>query len=251
MYREWNEAVKDIQDSSPKDLPEGRFNLAFPNSTCPSCKAAIRPLQNIPVISYLFLRGKCTNCNAQISKRYPIIEAITALLSFIVLWQLGPGWQTLAGLVFVWSLIALTMIDIDHKLLPDQITLPLLWLGLICNISNLYTDLNSAVIGAIAGYLSLWSVYWLFKLVTGKEGMGHGDFKLLAALGAWLGWQYLPAIIILSSFVGAIIGIGGILLAGRGRDYQMPFGPYLAIAGGLCFLWSEEVMHYYSALFSA
>ena len=221
------------------------FNLAFPASHCPKCKADIKPWQNIPVLSYLFLKGACSNCREKISPRYPIIELVTGLLTALVAYLLGATGAALLGMVLTWSLIALTMIDVDHQLLPDSITLPLLWLGLLVNVFGVYTDLESAIFGAMAGYLSLWSVYWLFKLITGKEGMGYGDFKLLAALGAWMGWQALPLIIILSSFVGAAIGIIGILVAGRDKNIPIPFGPYLAIAGWIAFLWGDQITSLY------
>lgn len=229
----------DNSDTSPK------MSLSRPNSTCPKCGTPIKPWHNIPVISYLLLKGKCAYCSTPISIRYPIIEAITGALSVLTVWLLGFTPEALTSLLLLWTLIALTMIDIDTQLLPDQLTLPLLWLGLIVNINGLYTDLSSAVWGAVAGYLSLWSVYWLFKWVTGKEGMGYGDFKLLAALGAWMGWQMLPLIILLSSFVGAFIGIAGIIIQGRDKNIPIPFGPYLAIAGWIAFLWGEAIIEYY------
>ncbi len=221
------------------------FNLAFPGSHCPKCKADIKPWENIPVLSYLFLKGACNNCHERISPRYPIIELVTGLLTALVAYLFGATGAALLGMILTWALIALTMIDVDHQLLPDSITLPLLWLGLLANTFGVYTDLESAVFGAVAGYLSLWSVYWVFKLVTGKEGMGYGDFKLLAALGAWMGWQALPLIIILSSFVGAAIGIVGILIAGRDKNIPIPFGPYLAIAGWIAFLWGDRITGLY------
>ncbi len=211
--------------------PSEPFNLVAPNSHCPHCQHAIRAWENIPIISYLFLQGKCSNCKASISIRYPIVELLTGIVSGLIAWQFGLGLPMLAALLLTWCLIALTMIDFDHQLLPDNITLPLVWLGLIANSAGLFTNLPDAVWGAIAGYVSLWSVYWLFKLLTGKEGMGFGDFKLLAALGAWLGWQALPLIILLSSLVGAIVGISMIIFLGRDRQIPIPFGPYLAAAG--------------------
>ncbi len=217
------------------------LTLSTPNSHCPHCQAAIRPWQNIPVVSYLLLGGKCANCGVAISLRYPLVELGTGLLSLALLWQFPASVALLGVLLLTWSLIALTLIDIDHQLLPDDITLPLLWLGLLFNINGTYVSLADAVIGAMAGYLALWSVYWLFKGVTGKEGMGYGDFKLLAALGAWLGWQALPAIILLSSVVGAIAGIVLMLLQRRGRDVPMPFGPYLAAAGWIAMMWGDEM----------
>jgi leader peptidase (prepilin peptidase)/N-methyltransferase len=228
-----------------KQKKEDAISLSYPPSTCPSCNTKIKPWHNIPVISYLLLRGKCHNCQAKISPRYPIIEFTTAVLSVLVIFLLGFSAQGLLALLFLWVLTSLTVIDIDTCLLPDSLTLPLLWLGLIVNSFALYTDLSSAVWGAIAGYLSLWSVFWVFKLVTGKEGMGYGDFKLLAALGAWMGWQMLPLIILLSSFVGAVIGIAGIIILGRNKNIPIPFGPYLAIAGLIAFLWGDILISYY------
>lgn len=227
------------------DKNEETFNIAFPASHCPKCKAKVKAWQNIPILSYILLRGKCHSCKTKISLRYPIIEFVTGLLSLFVFIKFGWSYQTAVALVFTWSLIALTMIDIDELILPDNITLPLMWLGLLANLFGLYTDIQSAVIGAMAGYLSLWSVYWAFKLLTGKEGMGFGDFKLLAALGAFMGWKALPLIIILSSLVGAVIGIAGILLKGNSHEKQIPFGPYLAIAGWIAFFYGDAITQYY------
>ena len=246
MEREWKSECKLILDpDSPDEVPAEPFNLAFPNSHCPNCDAPIRAWQNIPVISYVLLRGQCANCKVSISARYPIIEAVTALMSAIIAWQLGASLEMLAALFFTWSLIALTMIDADHKLLPDQITLPLLWAGLLLNSFSLFVPLYDAVWGAIGGYLSLWSVYWLFKILTGKDGMGYGDFKLLAALGAWLGWQSLLVIILLSSLVGAIVGSIVLLANKQGRNTAIPFGPYLAAAGWIAFLWGDQIIDAY------
>lgn len=229
--------------TADKQAPQAEpFNLAKPNSRCPKCNAAIKPWQNIPVISYLLLKGACAQCGAKISARYPAVELVTGLASLLLVWQLGATPEAYFGLILLWCLIALTMIDIDHQLLPDSITIPLVWLGLLVNVFGVYTSLESAVIGAMVGYLSLWSIYWAFKLATGKEGMGFGDFKLLAALGAWMGWQMLPLVVILSSFVGAFLGIGGILLLGRDKAKPMPFGPYLAIAGLVAFLWGDVLL---------
>ncbi len=242
MQQDWRcqcEDYLEVPDAQRK--PDDKVTLSTPNSTCPSCGHEIRPWENVPVVSYLFLRGKCSACKSPISARYPVIEAITALFSVFTIYLTGP---TLAGawsLLLVWALVALTMIDFDTQLLPDSITLPLLWLGLILNSFGVLTDFESAFWGAVAGYLSLWSVYWLFKLVTGKEGMGHGDFKLLGALGAWLGWQLLPAVILLSSVVGAVVGISLIVFKRQGREVPIPFGPYLAAAGLLCLWFGAEI----------
>jgi leader peptidase (prepilin peptidase) / N-methyltransferase len=253
MQREWqlecdgylreNGHVPNTHNSNPGH--PNKFNLAFPASRCPNCNMAIKPWQNIPVLSYLILQGACAKCKTPISMRYPIVEAVTAALGALLFWQFGPTPQALCGFVFLWCLICLTMIDVDHYLLPDTITLPLLWLGLLVNLFGTYTQLDSAVIGAVAGYLSLWAVYWGFKLLTGKEGMGFGDFKLLAALGAWMGWQYLPMIILLSSFVGAFLGVAAILFMGRDKTKPLPFGPYLAIAGLIAFMWGEDLLQQY------
>ena len=246
MEREWRSECKLILDpDSPGEELAEPFNLAFPHSHCPCCDAPIRAWQNIPVISYVLLRGQCANCKVSISARYPIIEAVTALMSAVIAWQLGASLEMLAALFFTWSLIALTMIDADHKLLPDQITLPLLWAGLLLNSFSLFVPLYDAVWGAIGGYLSLWSVYWLFKILTGKDGMGYGDFKLLAALGAWLGWQSLLVIILLSSLVGAIVGSIILLANKQGRNTAIPFGPYLAAAGWIAFLWGDQIIDAY------
>jgi leader peptidase (prepilin peptidase)/N-methyltransferase len=244
MERQWRQQCAELGEQQQPVATE-TYNLAHPGSSCPHCDHKIRPWENIPVISYLMLRGKCSGCGAHISLRYPIIEAITAALSGFAAWQFGFGWETAAALLLTWSLIPLTVIDLDHQLLPDSITLPFLWVGLALNLSGLFTDINSAIIGAIAGYLSLWSVYWGFKLLTGKEGMGYGDFKLLALLGAWMGWQMLPLIILLSSLVGAVIGIGLILFRGRDHNIPIPFGPYLAIAGWIAFYWGEAITSTY------
>lgn len=254
MERDWEEQCKefianqnDVVSSHPPK--QGPFNLMVPRSRCPHCGHQIKSWENIPVISYLMLGGKCSGCKAKISARYPIIEITTAVLSAAVIFYIGINWNSLAALAFTWSLIALTMIDFDTYLLPDDITLPLMWLGLIVNSFNSFTDLPSALWGAIAGYLSLWSVYKLFKLLTGKEGMGYGDFKLLAALGAWMGWQMLPQIILLSSLVGAVIGISLIVIRGRDKNIPIPFGPYLAIAGWIAFVWGDTINQSYLKLF--
>lgn len=234
-----------------REKEEAPLNLATPNSHCPHCKSAIKPWQNIPLFSYLILGGKCSNCATPISLRYPVVELVTGLMT-LSLMQFFPASLALLGAIFfTWSLITLTMIDIDHQLLPDNITLPLMWLGLALNVAGTYTSLQDAVIGAMAGYLILWSIYWLFKLLTGKEGMGYGDFKLLAALGAWLGWQALPVIILLSSLVGAVCGIALMIIKSRGREIPIPFGPYLAMAGWIALLWGDELTARYLGAFGA
>jgi leader peptidase (prepilin peptidase)/N-methyltransferase len=221
------------------------FNLATPRSRCPHCGHPISALENIPVLSYLCLRGKCRACRAPISPRYPLIELAAALLGAAAAWRFGPGVQAAAAALLLWTLLALAMIDLDTQLLPDVITLPLLWGGLLLNLSDRFVPLPQAVIGAMAGYLALWSVYWLFKLATGKEGMGYGDFKLLAALGAWMGWIMLPIIVLISSLVGALVGIALIVFARHGRQIPIPFGPYLAVAGMIALFWGEKINQLY------
>ena len=233
------------QPPSHELSPSPSYSLAYPPSHCPACDARIRPWHNIPVLSYLLLRGRCADCSAPISLRYPLVEAATGAASVAVALYFAPGLAAGAALAFTWALIALTGIDIDHQLLPDDITLPLLWAGLLFNLVTGTVALADAVAGAAAGYLLLWSVYRLFKLLTGKEGMGYGDFKLLAAIGAWLGWQALPLVILVSSLVGAVVGVAGILLLGRGRDVPIPFGPYLAAAGWIALLWGDTITAYW------
>ncbi|MDB5799316.1 MAG: prepilin peptidase [Rhodocyclales bacterium] len=218
-----------------------RYNLATPRSSCPHCGHFITALENIPVLSYMALRGRCSHCKASISIRYPLVELLTGLLSGYAAWHFGYGVACLGALAFVWCTVALCFIDLDTMLLPDDITLPLLWLGLLFNLGGVFTSLPNAVIGAVAGYVTLWSVYWLFKLVTGKEGMGYGDFKLLAAIGAWLGWQVLPIVILLSSLVGAVVGISLMIFAKHGKETPIPFGPYLAAAGVLALFFGKQL----------
>lgn len=245
MERDWKVQCLEYLHPDQTIEPTERFDLIIPRSRCPACGHKITALENIPVLSYLFLRGKCSACATHISARYPIVEFVTALLSAVVAWKLGWGWALPAGLFFTWSLIALSLIDFDHKLLPDSITLPLLWLGLLLSLNTLFVDMRASIIGAAAGYLSLWSVYQLFRLVTGKEGMGFGDFKLLAAIGAWLGWQALPVTIMLSSLVGAVVGISLIAIRGRDRNIPIPFGPYIAAAGWLAMFWGKDITDAY------
>ncbi|MGZ8135748.1 MAG: prepilin peptidase [Methylococcaceae bacterium] len=247
MQRNWRkECAEYLQiDSGQTQDEEEPFNLVLPLSHCPHCNTPIKPYQNIPVISYVFLQGKCATCRNSIALRYPIIEAFTAIMSVIVAWRFGYTPETAFALLLTWSLITVSFIDIDHHLLPDSINLPLLWLGLFLSLFNIYTDTHSSIIGAIAGYLSLWAVYHLFKLATGKEGMGYGDFKLLALFGAWLGWQYVPMIILLSSLVGALIGITMVIAVKRDRNIPIPFGPYLAAAGWIALLWGKDINQLY------
>ena len=231
-----------VAHESGLELPhQDNFNLMVPRSACPHCGHQITALENIPLISYVALGAKCGACKAPIPLRYPLVEAATALLSALLVWKFGSGWAGLATLGFGYALLAMTAIDYDTQLLPDDLTLPLLWAGLLVNLNGTFVPLSEAVIGAACGYLVLWSIYWLFKLATGKEGMGYGDFKLLAALGAWLGWTMLPTIILLSSLVGAVVGISLILFAKRGRDKPIPFGPYLAAAGMIALLYGTEL----------
>ena len=240
MQRDWREQAREVLEL-PAEARGETFNLVLPNSKCPHCNHEIRPWENIPVISYLSLRGKCSSCKAAISKRYPLVELSCGLLSAYVAWHFGFGWQAGGMLVLTWGLLAMSLIDADHQLLPDVLVLPLLWLGLIANYFGLYTSLEDALWGAIGGYLSLWSVYWLFKLVTGKEGMGFGDFKLLAMLGAWGGWQVLPLTILLSSLVGAVLGLIMLRLRNVETSTPIPFGPYLALAGWIALLWGDQI----------
>jgi len=243
MEREWRAFCAEFSEQ-PTPTTE-TFNLITPRSRCASCAGPVRAIDNIPLISYALLRGKCHHCKAPISLRYPIVEALTGVISGYIAWRFGVSFATLAALVFCWMLITLTFIDADTQLLPDQITQPLIWLGLLVNLGGVFTDIQTALVGAVAGYLVLWSVYWLFKLVTGKEGMGYGDFKLLAAIGAWLGWQMLPVVILLSSLVGAIVGISLIVFARHARSQPIPFGPYLAGGGVIALLWGQDLTQAY------
>ena len=243
MEREWSVQCAELRNETPPAFDP--LSLARPRSRCPKCGHAITALENIPIVSWLLLRGRCKGCSTPISLRYPLIEASTGLSFAFAAWHFGFTVAGLGALIFVGALIALTAIDFDTQLLPDDITLPLLWIGLALNAFGVYTDLKSAVIGAMAGYLSLWGVYWLFKLFTGKEGMGYGDFKLLAALGAWLGWQMLPLTILLSSLVGAVVGITLMAFGGHGRNVPIPFGPYLAVAGAIALIWGKPLTRAY------
>lgn len=247
MERDWAAQCAGLNgDAAPQASP---YNLMVPRSACPGCGHRIGALENIPLLSYAWLRGKCAGCGAPIGMRYPLVEILTGLLSAFAAWHFGYGWAAAGALLLIWALVALTFIDFDTQFLPDNITLPLLWLGLLFNLDAVFVPLHEAVAGAMMGYLVLWSIYWLFKLLTGKEGMGYGDFKLLAALGAWLGWKMLPLVILLSSFIGAVAGIALIVLARHGRSSPIPFGPYLAGGGLVALFWGPPLVQAYLAGF--
>ncbi len=245
LDREWRSQCRELLEIPQVDKSDPLFSLVTPGSHCPHCGHRIRAWENIPLLSYVLLRGRCSECHEAISMRYPAIELITALFSVATAWHLGVSVQTLAALVLVWGLIPLAVIDYDHKILPDTITLPFLWLGLIVATFGVFTDLRSAVLGAVAGYLSLWLVYHAFRLLTGKEGMGFGDFKLFALFGAWLGWQRLPVLILIAAFTGAVIGGASLYIYRRGRDHPIPFGPFLCLAGWITLLWGDGLTHAY------
>ncbi|MDH3351759.1 MAG: A24 family peptidase [Gammaproteobacteria bacterium] len=256
MQREWRDQCEELKSAPAPDLPEGDFNLVVPRSRCPSCGEPISAWQNIPVLSYLLLSARCANCQTKIAVRYPLVEFFTAVAAAVCAWRFGFGWEALMAIGLSCVLIAISLIDVDHQLIPDSIVVPLLWVGLLMSLfhplagaQTLFIAPREAIIGALAGYLSLWSVYQLFKLVTGKEGMGYGDFKLLAALGAWLGWQALPTIVLLSAVVGASIGIAMIVFRGRDRQLPIPFGPYLAAAGWITLLYGETIRNAYLDMF--
>lgn len=246
MELDWRVQCAELHGEQP--VHSEPYNLLVPRSACPHCHHAIRAWENIPVASYLLLRGRCRGCHASISPRYPIIEAASGILCGFAAWHFGFGLAAVGAILLIWALLTLTVIDFDTQLLPDDITLPLIWTGLLFNLYDAFTTLHDAFLGAVLGYLALWSVYWLFKLVTGKEGMGYGDFKLLAALGAWLGWQLLPLIIILSSLVGAVVGITLIVAVKHGRDIPIPFGPYLAGGGLIALFWGQTLTQNYLQL---
>lgn len=248
MHNNWYLECREFLADEVTNIPAKeitKLTLSKPDSTCPKCQHKIRFYENIPVISWLFLKGKCSQCKNNISIRYPLVEATTALLSLVIANQFGVSIETLLLLILTWGLVCLTLIDFDHMLLPDQIVMPLLWLGLLVNINGMFVPLNDAVVGAAVGYMSLFSVFWVFKLLTGKEGMGHGDFKLFALFGAWVGWQLLPILILMASVVGAIIGISLMLFKNHTREQAIPFGPYLAIAGWITLLWGEGIWSWY------
>ena len=256
MQREWRDQCEELKDTLPADLPDGKFNLVVPRSRCPACGKTIKAWQNIPVLSYLLLGAQCGNCRASISLRYPLVEMLTAVLAAFCAWHFGFGWEALMAIGLTFALVAVSLIDVDHQIIPDSIVLPLMWVGLIMSLfyplagtQTLFVSPRDAIIGALAGYLSLWTVYQLFKLITGKEGMGYGDFKLLAALGAWLGWQTLHIIILMSAVVGAVVGIAMILLRGRDRQLPIPFGPYLAAAGWITMLYGDAIWNAYADKF--
>lgn len=241
MREEWQRECADVQGMAAPEAAGPRLTLSTPGSHCPHCGHAITPLENIPILSYLFLRGRCSACAAPISLHYPLVEAMTALLSLAVVWHFGPGWEAAAALVLTWGLVALAGIDLDTQLLPDTISQPLLWLGLLLSLVGLFSDPQASILGAAGGYLSLWLIFHLFRLATGKEGIGYGDFKLLAVFGAWLGWAALPQIALFSAVVGALVG-GVLILSGRqDRDLPIPFGPYLAAAGWIALLWGDAI----------
>ena len=244
LEREWRVQARDIL-GLPGETPLPTYNLVLPHSQCPHCSHRIRAWENIPLLSYVFLRGRCSACSAPISKRYPLTELACGLLSAFIAWHFGFGWQACMTLVLSWGLLAMSLIDAEHQLLPDVLVLPLMWLGLIVNSFGLFVPLQEALWGAIAGYTLLWSVFWLFKLVTGKDGMGHGDFKLLALLGAWGGWQILPLTILLSSLTGAIVGLICLRLGNANTSTPIPFGPWLAIAGWIALLWGGQITDFY------
>ncbi|MES2499336.1 MAG: A24 family peptidase [Pseudomonadota bacterium] len=247
LYFQQRQALAaNLSEAELSALPQPpKYNIVTPRSACPKCGHKIGVLENIPIISYLVLGGKCKGCKTKISMRYPLIEALTGALIGLAAYIYGYSSATLFIFVFIFALIALTFIDLDTFLLPDDIVLPLLWLGLLFNLNNGFADLESAVIGAMAGYMILWLIFWLFKLVTGKEGMGYGDFKLLAAIGAWFGWQILPAVILLSSLVGAVMGVGLILFKGKGRNSAIPFGPFLALGGIAALFFGQQLASFY------
>ncbi len=260
MKREWQQECNGYLQTYHEDIvkqagidrlnkaidsyPE-KYNLIVPNSACPKCNSAIKPWHNLPIFGWLMLKGKCAACHAPISARYPIVELFTGLLIATLAWHFGPSWQFVFTMLLTFGLVALTGIDLDEMLLPDQLTLPLLWLGLLLNLNHMFTNPTDAIIGAAAGYMSLWSIFWGFKLLTGKEGMGYGDFKLLAVFGAWLGWQMLPLVILLSSLVGAVVGITLIVTKHNQASNPIPFGPYIAAAGWIALIWGQDIVDWY------
>ena len=240
MMRDWRSQAREVLEMPAEEQGE-TFNLLLPNSSCPHCGHEIRPWENIPLLSWLFLRGRCSSCQGPISKRYPLVELAGGVLAGVIAWQYGVSWDTLAMLVLTWGLLAMSLIDADHQILPDVLVLPLLWLGLILNSFGMFVSLTDAFWGAVIGYMGLWSIFWLFKAVTGKDGMGYGDFKLLALLGAWGGWQILPLTILLSSLVGAVLGVIILRVQRNSLSKPIPFGPYLALAGWIALIWGDQI----------
>lgn len=249
LERQWRSQCLELLEQEPEEDLDGTYNLVVPESRCPSCDTPIKPWHNIPIFGWLFLRGRCSHCSTEISLYYPLVELAGGVLSGIVAWQIGPGIEAVIVMAFTWTLLALAVIDLREQLLPDAITLPLLWAGLIVSLFGFFVEVHSAVIGAVAGYLTLWIVYWVFRLLTGKEGLGYGDFKLFAAFGAWMGWQALPVIIVMSSMVGAVVGVTLMLVNSNGWGQRLPFGPFLAGAAWLTLLWGDELLHAYYSLF--
>jgi leader peptidase (prepilin peptidase)/N-methyltransferase len=245
LERQWRAECAELAGEAREPAATETFNLVVPRSRCPSCGHGVKALENIPLLSYAMLRGRCSSCGTRISPRYPLVEALSGVLCGYAAWRFGASAAALGAFFFAWAMIALAFIDLDTLYLPDSITLLLLWTGLMFNLFRIYVDLESAVVGAVAGYLALWSVFWAYKLATGKEGMGYGDFKLLAAIGAWLGWKMLPLVILLASCAGAVIGVALIILARRGRDTPIPFGPYLAIGGLIAMFHGEGIARQY------
>jgi len=257
MEREWRAQCRELGESPATEVPEGPFNIIEPRSRCPACGHRLPALENVPVLSYLFLRGRCASCGKPISVRYPVVEILTAVMAAIAAWRFGPGWEAAAAVLLTFCLITISVIDVDHQIIPDSISLPLLWIGLGLSLFHpmpgaevLFIEPKASIVGALAGYLTLWSVYHLFRLLTGKEGMGYGDFKLLAALGAWLDWQMLPLIVLLSALVGAAVGITLIVVRRHDRNVPIPFGPYLAAAGWIAMLYGREITDWYFGLMS-
>lgn len=245
MKNEWHTQCRDLLELPHPAQPQTTLNLAFPASHCPHCGTPVAIRYNIPLVGYLLLRGRCNSCSGKISLRYPLVELLSGLMTFIVAWHFGWGMESLCAMLLTWGLLALAFIDVDEMLLPDSITLPLLWLGLLISTGELFVTPGESILGACLGYLSLWSVYVVFKRITGKEGMGYGDFKLLAMLGAWMGWKALPGIILISSVVGVFVGVGMMLMSPEKRGKPIPFGPYLAVAGWLFLLWGNDIQGLY------
>lgn len=245
LEQTWRQQCRELLELESSLDPQPQLTLVRPGSHCPECRAPIRPMHNIPVVSYLWLRGRCAACGTRISFRYPVVEMLAAVLAVLVVWKYGLTWQFACALALAWSFLAMSAIDIDHHLLPDGMVLPLMWLGLLANSFGLYTDIQSALYGAAAGYISLWVVFQVFRLLTGKEGMGYGDFKLFACIGAWLGWQALPLVILLAALCGTIVGVGMMVIKQHDKSQPIPFGPFLCAAGLVAMLWGPEITNAY------